>query len=585
MSPFPVPPEAAPIRRVPRRRPRALLALLAAVGAGALCAPPDAGAGIYTVDWNRHGADLGAWTYAASPGSTGYAGASGNAGTGPRQWFIPPEGSVFGYRWDENASASATIAAPADTRIVGFASDRATVSTTQVADPAMGWRFESSQGGDPLAHCYRAFGCSGRDGAFVLPAGSIDAAWLRSSVICGARGGCGGYGMVAELHAGTLTLRDDHPPVLTRRPDGSLLDAGRTLRGVAAVSFAASDRGGGVARAEVLVDGVVVAQTPEGADGRCARDGDGHVAALVPCRPTLDGRLEVDTGRLADGPHSVALAIVDAAGNRATSAAAAIVTANRAPAAPRALEGATSHEEPDLALRWTNPPHAAAIAAAHVRLCRADGSACTPDRRLAGTGIDRATVTAPAPGDWIARVWLEDAVGNADVASAATAPAAWRPEPASIVAPSLSGRAVRGSTLTLDRGQWRGQAPIALSVRWERCAVEGAACAAIDGAGASAYELTPADVGHRVRAVVRAANAAGAAEASAQTAPVLPLAPREPGAAHDRGRGAVGRGARRPTGALGRRRADLRAPLGARGRGRLARASRGHRDAPRARAR
>jgi endoglucanase len=76
--------------------------------------------------------------------------------------------------------------------------------------------------------------------------------------------------------------------------------------------------------------------------------------------------------------------------------------------------------------------------------------------------------------------------------------------------PSISGVPVLGSTLHASRGRWVGASTFAFE--WKRCNVHGAKCkVAHDPASkrhhpASAYVLTKADLGHRIRVTVIATN-------------------------------------------------------------------------------
>ncbi len=100
--------------------------------------------------------------------------------------------------------------------------------------------------------------------------------------------------------------------------------------------------------------------------------------------------------------------------------------------------------------------------------------------------------------------------------------------PASLTAPSISGVARVGQTVTASAGTWSGS-PAVVTLQWARCDALGAACSPIDGATADSYTAADADAGHTLRVVATASNAAGSRTAtSAQTAPVeatLLLAP------------------------------------------------------------
>ena len=86
-------------------------------------------------------------------------------------------------------------------------------------------------------------------------------------------------------------------------------------------------------------------------------------------------------------------------------------------------------------------------------------------------------------------------------------------------APTVTGTAVQGETLTADPGTWSGGPSYAY--QWRRCDTLGANCANIGGATAQTYDVQAADVGSTLRVRVTASNANGAAVAfSAATAVV-----------------------------------------------------------------
>jgi hypothetical protein len=96
--------------------------------------------------------------------------------------------------------------------------------------------------------------------------------------------------------------------------------------------------------------------------------------------------------------------------------------------------------------------------------------------------------------------------------------------------PSIRGTAQAGATVTATSGSWSGTAPISFSYGWVRCgagggASDGSNCPAIPGATGTAYVLTPADVGARLRVRVTASNRAGAATAASRaTSAIRPAA-------------------------------------------------------------
>ena len=93
--------------------------------------------------------------------------------------------------------------------------------------------------------------------------------------------------------------------------------------------------------------------------------------------------------------------------------------------------------------------------------------------------------------------------------SAATAPVgpATPPAPSDTIAPSISGDAIVGSTLTADPGSWSDPSA-AFSYVWQRCDASGA-CTTIDGATAASYTPTGDDLGDTIIVSVTASNAGG----------------------------------------------------------------------------
>jgi hypothetical protein len=114
--------------------------------------------------------------------------------------------------------------------------------------------------------------------------------------------------------------------------------------------------------------------------------------------------------------------------------------------------------------------------------------------------------------------------------------------PSTVAPPVLSGAAGQGQVLSTSEGSWM-HAPSGYAYQWQRCAANGAGCADISGATAAAYQLTPADVQHTVRAEVSAHNVAGTSAGFVPSAasPVVVAPPSETAAPVLSGLGAVGK--------------------------------------------
>ncbi len=133
---------------------------------------------------------------------------------------------------------------------------------------------------------------------------------------------CGGPHECRPAGTATLSLRDTRvllhdafaPEISAVRGD---LAASGPLRGTAALSFSAIDRGGGVYRTWAVVDGRPGSPVAIG-DDRC-RGGEAYRFAFrQPCPLSAGATVGVDTTALADGPHTIAVVAEDAAGNAVT---------------------------------------------------------------------------------------------------------------------------------------------------------------------------------------------------------------------------------------------------------------------------
>ena len=93
--------------------------------------------------------------------------------------------------------------------------------------------------------------------------------------------------------------------------------------------------------------------------------------------------------------------------------------------------------------------------------------------------------------------------------------------PANVAAPTITGSAAEGSTLTVSSGSWSGDAPITFSFQWRRCDSSGASCTDISGATGQTRTVVSSEVGSTLRAAVTATNTAGTSTALTQPTPVV----------------------------------------------------------------
>jgi len=156
------------------------------------------------------------------------------------------------------------------------------------------------------------------------------------------------------------------------------------------------------------------------------------------------------------------------------------------------------------------------------RRCDSAGTGCSD---VAGATAQTYVLTSADVGSTMrVAVTASNSAGTSTATSAQTAvvqgvssPVA----PANTSAPTISGTAQQGQTLTADPGSWSGTQPIAYAYQWRRCDTSGGGCADIAGATAQTYTLAAGDVGATIRVAVTASNAAGSSTAvSNQTATV-----------------------------------------------------------------
>jgi hypothetical protein len=224
--------------------------------------------------------------------------------------LTPRPGS--GAAWQFNA--------PADTRIVRLSARRATTGlsvSTLSADVAYTLRTDAVT----LERCAPSdtSACLA-DVTGLLDKQGLDAGYVNIGVGCTATfpATCS-RPLRLDVAQAAVGLKDDLAPAVA---NGRLLNSGETS-GTLSVGFDASDRGGGVYRALVKVDGQIAGAIPVSGDP-CTdadpADGDPYQFIVpVPCPGTANGIVtNLSAASLSPGPHGVEMAVEDAAGNQTT---------------------------------------------------------------------------------------------------------------------------------------------------------------------------------------------------------------------------------------------------------------------------
>jgi hypothetical protein len=153
---------------------------------------------------------------------------------------------------------------------------------------------------------------------------ALDAQWVQAYIICRASPGypCRGSGffpapdgMRVDPIRSTVTLVDRSAPEVQQAAGAALTDPVWT--GAEPLSFRAEDKGGGLYRILVEVDGAVARTLSATPDDRCVdQTGNRDFAYAVPCPNAGGDSVRIDTTGLPDGPHVIGVYVEDVAGNR-----------------------------------------------------------------------------------------------------------------------------------------------------------------------------------------------------------------------------------------------------------------------------
>jgi hypothetical protein len=214
----------------------------------------------------------------------------------------------------------------------------------------------------------------------------------------------------ATLYSATVLLEDDAAPTINSADESLWSDGWHS--GTQTVIFRASDNTG-ISQTQVSADGRILVRDTKACD----------FTKAVPC-PEGGGELAVDTSTIKpDGPHTITIDSVDAAGN-VSGVNRRVFVDNTPPAPPVAfsLDGGYGWRRANsFGVRWQEPldDGGAPVAGAVYEVCPAAGGACVGGERDAAEISSLEGLSVPGPGDWLLRGWLRDAAGNADRRTAA----------------------------------------------------------------------------------------------------------------------------------------------------------------------
>lgn len=417
------------------RRSRLVPALAAALLLTCLAAAAPAAAGSYTVRQCDYASGNGhhdfVWQWAGSPTIDQYAGsgcgefglAARNGGGGTQRtypsgayggWFAhAPDGTVFTH-------FSGAFGVLAGCCINGMAT-YAEATRHHDGQGGRAYLFQGNLGNETWGAPSGLSGPVGR--AWSASTSGFDAKRVGFHLQCGPGFSCS-QGVNGDLRlrgrSFDFTLRDDAPPAVGD-PTGTLLSGG-WVRGVRSLSFPAHDTGGGL----FDVEAVFAVGTAFRSPSSCTVVA-GRYARMQPCPAGRTGEWAVDTARLPDGGHDLYLAATDAGGERTLRRFAAYVD-NGAPATPGAVAvvgGEGWRAANGFELTWANPGgQHAPIARARWLACRASGprtGECVGGARSENGVHSSGPIELPEAGEWDVSVWLQDAVGNGDPATASAA--------------------------------------------------------------------------------------------------------------------------------------------------------------------
>ncbi len=330
-----------------------------------------------------------------------------------------PEGAVAGW----------TFAAPPDDTITAISMDR------DLFNDGPGWLPQIiDDTGAPLPGeaCVYNGNNGGCESSGPVTHSGLGTTSLAIEVLCSpASAGlteCGGGSFLhsarAELDDAVVTITDEQPPQITFT-SGSLF-TGVLVHGTLTGTIDGSDNSG-VQYARLYVDGALFAQQQLSCD----------FTRPAPCPASSSNQFSLNTTTLANGPHQIQAAVVDAAGNQTLASAGQITVDNTNPPAPTDLQvnakpaGAWINQP--ATITWTNPTEPSDDPISEVNWiacpgtetsipasgCDAPQHQALPLSSLTFSPAQDPAFSSQPQNLYTVFVWLTDAIGNASQTNAA----------------------------------------------------------------------------------------------------------------------------------------------------------------------
>jgi hypothetical protein len=125
-------------------------------------------------------------------------------------------------------------------------------------------------------------------------------------------------GLCKEAGSSVVTMKDVVAHMEDLRPPEELaLTGGSLKRGTVRIPFEADDRGSGIAKATLLIDGHERASVTDDNEGRCTEP----YKFMIPCKTQIKSSFSLDTSGLSRGSHEAKLVVEDASGQVTTATA------------------------------------------------------------------------------------------------------------------------------------------------------------------------------------------------------------------------------------------------------------------------